>query len=137
MGRGTVSIRRKIGPLLLTRVHDRFHASRPHKQSKYNPISHWRVSQKGISCKSASMRIRLRSHSISLQHLHFRRTAFILPLWGLTDYYESLILTVKGIPISFFLPSSLTRLCDVFCGYYGRLECVTWSPDGQYILVSL
>ncbi|KAI8391057.1 WD40-repeat-containing domain protein [Radiomyces spectabilis] len=26
------------------------------------------------------------------------------------------------------------RLCDVFGGYYGKLLCVAWSPDNQYIL---
>ncbi|KAI9491197.1 WD40-repeat-containing domain protein [Zychaea mexicana] len=26
------------------------------------------------------------------------------------------------------------RLCDVYAGYFGKLHCVAWSPDGRYIL---
>ncbi|KAI7857506.1 WD40-repeat-containing domain protein [Circinella umbellata] len=26
------------------------------------------------------------------------------------------------------------RLCDVYAGYFGKLNCISWSPDGRYIL---
>lgn len=29
---------------------------------------------------------------------------------------------------------TLSRLTDIFTSYYGGLTCVTWSPDGQYVL---
>lgn len=33
--------------------------------------------------------------------------------------------------------SAIFRLTDVFSGYFGKLNCVDWSPDGRYIIVSV
>ncbi|KAG0187443.1 hypothetical protein DFQ28_006325 [Apophysomyces sp. BC1034] len=76
-----------------------FHVTKPQKHSKHNPVSHWRVSAKGVA-----------------DGLHIATVG--------KDGYLRII------------DYSQERICDVFACYYGNLQCVAWSPDGNYLVVT-
>ncbi|KAI8147105.1 WD40-repeat-containing domain protein [Fennellomyces sp. T-0311] len=80
-----------------------FQVTKPRKSAKYNPVSHWKVSSKGV-------------------------TAFEFSPDG------SNVAVVCADGTMRVIDYTNERLCDVYAGYFGRLNCVAWSPDGRYIL---
>ncbi|CAO3623480.1 unnamed protein product [Cunninghamella echinulata] len=77
--------------------------NKPHNNNKYNPVSHWQISQKSI-------------------------TDFKFSNNG------SLIAIVGSDGILRIVDFLQERLVDIFSGYFGKLLCVTWSPDDKYLL---
>ncbi|KAI9314622.1 WD40-repeat-containing domain protein [Dichotomocladium elegans] len=80
-----------------------FHATKPRKSGKYNPVSHWKVSDKGIT-----------SFEFSPDGSHVGVVSSDGTL-RVIDYRNE-------------------RLCDVFTAYFGKINCIAWSPDGRYLL---
>ncbi|KAI7900112.1 WD40-repeat-containing domain protein [Cokeromyces recurvatus] len=90
-----------------------FQITKPNKfNNKYNPIAHWRVSRKGI---------------VALACFFFLNSFFI--------FTRNQHLAIVGKDGLLRVIDYINEwLCDVFVGYFGGLLCVTWSPDGHYIL---
>ncbi|KAI8072152.1 WD40-repeat-containing domain protein [Gilbertella persicaria] len=86
-----------------TWVESQFTALRPHKSSKYNPVSCWKISTKGLT-----------DFAFSPDGVHLAVTGVDGQL-RVIDFRNE-------------------RLLDVYSSYYGKLNCVDWSPDGRYIL---
>ncbi|KAI9262119.1 WD40-repeat-containing domain protein [Phascolomyces articulosus] len=80
-----------------------FQVTKPRKSAKYNPVSHWKVSDKSI-------------------------TAFEFSPDGSNVAIACSDGTLRIIDYT------TERLCDVYAGYFGKLNCIAWSPDGRYIL---
>ncbi|KAI9026535.1 WD40-repeat-containing domain protein [Phycomyces nitens] len=81
----------------------RFKVSKPYRHSKYNPVSHWRVSKKAI-------------------------TAFCFSPDG------SHVAVAGQDGLMKIIQYNQEKLCDIYMGYFGKINCVAWSPDGKYIL---
>ncbi|ORY96869.1 WD40-repeat-containing domain protein [Syncephalastrum racemosum] len=83
--------------------YEQFEASKPNKSPKYNPVSHWRVSETTISdivFSPGGSHVAIVGADKSLRIVDFNKE----------------------------------RLTDIFGGYYGRFRCISWSPDGHYLL---
>ncbi|KAF7732553.1 hypothetical protein EC973_003300 [Apophysomyces ossiformis] len=98
-----------------------FQSTRPHKNSKYNPVSHWRISEKGVSGKSEATGIGMFLTPSSGSAFSFSPDGCHVAIVGQDGLLR-------------IIDYRTERLQDVFGSYYGRIQCVAWSPDGQYIL---
>ncbi|CAO3645752.1 unnamed protein product [Cunninghamella blakesleeana] len=81
----------------------RITVNKPHKQNKYNPVSHWQI------------------HHTSITDFKFSNYGTLIAIVG-SDGLLRIIDFIDEI------------LIDIFSGYYGKLLCVTWSPDDKYLL---
>lgn len=102
----------------------RFTAFRPHRSNKYNPVSVWKISDKGLTGNKKRRK---------------RRAIDILILCEMTDFAfapDGMHLAITGVDGQMrIIDYRNEKLTDVFSSYYGKLTCVDWSPDGRYILV--
>ncbi|KAI8328350.1 WD40-repeat-containing domain protein, partial [Blakeslea trispora] len=84
-------------------IDSHFTAFRPHKSPKYNPVSFWKMSSKGLT-----------DFAFSPDGIHLAVTGMDGQM-RVIDFRNE-------------------RLLDVYSSYYGKFNCVDWSPDGRYIL---
>ncbi|OAD79790.1 hypothetical protein PHYBLDRAFT_121427 [Phycomyces blakesleeanus NRRL 1555(-)] len=82
---------------------EQFKVSKPYRHSKYNPVSHWRVSKQAIA-------------------------AFCFSPDG------SHVAVAGQDGLMKIIQYNQEKLCDIYMGYFGKINCVAWSPDGKYIL---
>ncbi|SGY72562.1 BQ5605_C005g03182 [Microbotryum silenes-dioicae] len=103
--------------------------------TKFNPVSHWRVSRKAINCEFNRNRVTQRYLAAQTR---LRPWRYLSSHGGPAAFAFSpdlqLCATVGNDGCLRIINATEEKLLDTFASYFGALNCVSWSADGRFVV---